>query len=210
MMPLVVTFYTNELYSHLASRLAQSCAEYGFEIDVSERPDLGSWVLNCGQKPLHILTRLELHDRDLLWVDADAQFVSEAWGLDLDCDLGFFLSPGDRYMSGTLLVRNTKPMRAMLEEWVEQQNQFPDVHDEDGMRAVIKRGHNLKTAQLDPGYLYVFDVWEKLFPRCKPIIMHKQASRLYLNPRAVQRFRPTRGIRTDIHPEVRSLNELCS
>ena len=205
MIPLVVSFYTGGVYRHLADRLAESCESYGLECEIEQREDLGSWVFNCGQKPTCILGMLEFYDRDLLWVDADAEFVSEPGDLDLDCDLGFHLTQNERHMSGTLLIRNTEASRVMLEAWIEQQALFPNVPDEDGMRVVIRGSETLRTAQLDPGYVYVYDVWKDRYPDCKPIILHKQASRLYIE--RARRFRPDRRLvkppGDGIHPQVK-------
>jgi len=208
--PLVISFYTDELYSRLASRLARSCEAYGLGVEIEEREDLGSWVANCGQKPTFILGMLEFHDRDVLWVDADAEFVSEPVGLDeQEGDLGLFITKWNLYMSGTLLFRNTVASREMLGGWIQEQKRFLDLPDEKTMRAVLERGGAVKTGQLSPGYAYVFDVWPHRYPDCKPIVLHKQASRIH--EMAQRRFRPDRRVRSEgIHPEVREFNELCS
>ena len=210
MMPLVVSFYTDDLYRRLAARLSASCRRFRLEYDIYKRADLGSWVLNCGQKPTHILAMLDLYDQDVLWVDADAEFVSEPVGLDgQEGDLGLFITEWNLYMSGTLLFRNTVASREMLNGWIQEQKRFLDLPDEKTMRAVLERGGAIKTWQLSPGYAYVFDVWPDRYPDCKPIVLHKQASRIH--EMAQRRFRPDRRAGSEgVHPEVREFNELCS
>ncbi len=215
MSPLVISFYTEDLYQDLARRLGTSCKAFGLDHDIRKRQDRKSWISNCAQKPLHILEMLNEHDRDLLWVDADAEFVSEPVGLDADCDFGFFITTWQRYMSGTLLIRNTEASHSLVRDWVEQQRRNPKKMDEETMRDVVAGREGIKTVQLDPGYLYVFDIWKIEYPQCKPIVLHKMASRLFIakySPftpdRTVNHMRRRSG---GIHPDVKSArNELCS
>ncbi len=208
MTPLVVSFYTNELYGRLASRLAHSCEAFGLDHDIRAREARNDWISNCAQKPLHILEMLNEHDRDLLWVDADAEFVSEPVGLDVECDFAFFITAWHRYMSGTLLIRNTDASRSMVADWVACQSSRPGDMDEMTMRTVVEdMGDDLATVQLDPGYLYVFDIWPVEYPMCKPIVLHKMASRAL-----IPKFHPDRSvIPVGVHPDVKEgSDELCS
>ncbi len=208
MTPLVISYYTDELYLHLANRLCASCQSFGLEYDIGRRKDAGAWLSNCAQKPSFILDMLEEHGRDVLWVDADAEFVGEPVGLDADCDFGFFITTWQRYMSGTLLIRNTEASHSLVRDWIEQQRRNPKKMDEETMRDVVVGRGGIKTAQLDPGYLYVFDIWKIEYPQCKPIVLHKMASRLsiakykpFTPDRTVNQIRRWSG---GIHPDVKS------
>ncbi len=199
MKPLVISYYTDALYESLARRLGESCSRYGLEHDIRKRGCRGEWIRNCAQKPTHIMEMLEEHDRDVLWVDADAEFVGEPIGLDVECDFGFFITTWQRYMSGTLLIRNTEPTRRLVQDWIGQQRKKPDAMDEETMRDVVVGREELRTVQLDPGYLYVFDIWTFEYPDVKPIVLHKMASRLF-----IEKYRSLKPDRTIAHLRSRS------
>ncbi len=196
----VISFYTNGLYERLSQCLVRSCATFGLDVVVQHRADMGSWARNSGQKPKFILEMLESHKCDLLWVDADAEFVSCPGSLDhLDCDFGAHRTLR-RYIGGTLLVRNRKATKVMLMEWIAEHERRLEVPCDKVMQVALEKC-SLEIGQLDPEYVYVFDVWKIRYPDCKPVILHKQASRI--RGALLRSFKPDRRSKTAVHPEVR-------
>jgi len=180
MIPLIVSFHTGGPYAALAAQLEASVRRFEYECSIVEIASRGDYWLNCAMKPGFLAEAMEKHDRDLLWIDADAAIVAEL-------DAGIFTGRFDvrvayfygRFSSGTIFLRNTAATRRFLAEWTRRQALSPSRPDEDVMGDVLRSGvEGLQVDLLPPGYLYVFDVWKKLYRnRLKPVILHKQASR---------------------------------
>jgi hypothetical protein len=96
----VVSFYTQTgVYPELSKRLEKSCQKYGVPITLVSKPDLGSWVKNCGYKSSFILEELNnTPDGEcIVWVDSDGRFESTPYLLiDTEADFGVRAEPGGR------------------------------------------------------------------------------------------------------------------
>src|SRR5271169_2287732 len=74
--PLVVSFFTDELYRRECWGLARSCQALGLSYEIEDANNLGTWVANTNYKPVCLLAASKRHpDRDLLWLDADARVL---------------------------------------------------------------------------------------------------------------------------------------
>ena len=74
---MVVSFHTpHPTYRKYAEQLAMSCMDLGLHYTILPRPDLGSWVKNCGQKAAFLRDLMSLNRSPLLWIDADARCAS--------------------------------------------------------------------------------------------------------------------------------------
>ena len=101
-----------------------------------------------------------------------AQLEASVRRFEYECSIVEIASRGDYWLNCAM-----KP--GFLAEWTRQQALSPSRPDEDVMGDVLRSGvEGLQVDLLPPGYLYVFDVWKKLYRnRLKPVILHKQASR---------------------------------
>ena len=72
----VIAYYTLS-YKEQAKRLVSSLMKYSLDFYVKIYEDRETWAQNCQIKPEFILECLETFDEDLLFVDADAEFVRQ-------------------------------------------------------------------------------------------------------------------------------------
>lgn len=192
MLPMVVSFYTKDTpYALEVQNLIASCEQFGIKIDVEGIPSYGSWELNCAYKPFFILERLKRHRRPLLWVDADAIFVSMLKQSDaFTADLAVCINDScaidhpSKVMSGTIFIAATKEAEELLRLWccecqklLLQEGRTSEFWDQEALRnAIFSCPHSARVAKLPPEYIKIFD--RPLDSASGPaIIEHYQASR---------------------------------
>lgn len=139
----VVSFWTGPPWKQHAEQLATDCNRLGLHHEIRQREDLGSWVVNCNQKPPFIRDMLEALARPVLWIDADAQ-LAELPKLLADPyeEFAVYAKPGGHttkqvgrdaielpagwpieelgcrwFQSGTIYLRPTEPTFKLLDEW---------------------------------------------------------------------------------------------
>jgi len=178
----VVSYFTNAYYREKAERMAASAERLGIQVWMDDRPDLGNWVRNCGQKPSVLLTAMkQFPDQDILWVDADAIIRRFPVGLeDFIGDVGYH-SRGGQAQTGTVFLRNTPGVRFMVEQWITEQGKFRNKWDQHTFQTVLRRRNDLKVVQLPREYCFIYDT-DRIATRndlvsMDPIIEHFQASR---------------------------------
>lgn len=76
----VVSYYSPE-YEGEVGDWKTAVRRFGLEYFVEPIPNLGSWRLNCGYKPLFLINMLHKFQEPILWIDIDGR-VEAAWDLD--------------------------------------------------------------------------------------------------------------------------------
>ena len=182
----VVSYFTDMYYREKAERMAASAEIHGLKVWMYDRPDLGNWVRNCGQKPQVILSAMKLFpNQDILWVDADALF--RAYPTDMDdfhgvCDLAVRYR-GGQVLSGTIYLANNSRVRRFVEEWITEQGKSRTKWDQQTLQTVMTRRRDLRVMRLPEKFCFIFDLDKKgrdrtgEAPMPLPVIEHFQASR---------------------------------
>lgn len=173
---LVVCFYTYDTpYDHEAAALVSSCDAFDIPARRMGYQTRGSWVRNAGIKPGFLLRMLEEHpDQDLLYLDADARVRKYPELFDsFEGEVGVHYKDGKELLSGTIFLKNTPTVRALVKLWMEEQAAYPDEWDQRTLQRVIKdSGVLIQT--LPPAYCQIFDTMKH---HGEPVIEHLQASR---------------------------------
>lgn len=191
--PIVVSFYTRDPhYTPFAAVMAASVVRAGLSLAVASIKADRPWVETCALKAGHVWDCLQkFPDRPVLWLDADAEIIGGAdtsrlpWLLG-DADLAVY-APGLRdavhrfplvnsnLLSGTMLWAPTERARRLASAW-ETNCHGTRRYDQEVLYDLVAGGaiSGLKTAQLDPRYVYVPDLMPGVLD---PVIVHKQASR---------------------------------
>ena len=165
--------------------LDASLREYNlfFEI-VGIRPQ-GSWIKNTQMKPQIILDTMEKHNKDVVWVDADAEILSQPKFFDtLDADLAFHTltwhkdTPNEfqEMLVGTVYFKNNVNIKSFLRQWAALNNQV-NKPDGETFQMLLTEDKFLKKVDLPAEYVRIFD--SKQMEGIEPIIVHNQASRRY-------------------------------
>lgn len=175
---IVVSMYTpDDIYIEAVGNLVLSLDKFGIPHSVVRIDDRGSWEKNCQAKVDVILSELVSTDKNVVWVDADAQFTRYPDLFDsLVCDVGYYYLPETReYLSGTLFFSNTAKTKEFLTRWRDL-NFTNTLWDQVNMKSVLmEMGEGLSEYRLPVEYCKIFDnKWQKC---SDPVIVHYQASR---------------------------------
>lgn len=173
--PLVVSYATPEYETELDG-LRATLVAHGLPHRLVRRPSLGSWARNCAQKATVLAEALaSVEDGRLVaWLDADSRVIARPDVLwSLDCDVARHLLRGREFLSGTLLLRNSEPVRRLVDAWISGCHAAPTEWDQRVLARVID-GRGLVVADLPVEYVrlpWMTDV--------APVIEHRQASRTH-------------------------------
>lgn len=183
--PVIVAYWTEGTgYEAEAQRLAESLRLFGFERDIREVPNLGSWQKNTQFKPLFLRQMLDKHHpHPVVYVDADAVFLRYPNLLREmgDADIAIhYRDKGDgrkELLSGTIYLANTSAAREILDVWEAANNADANIWDQRSLQQVLDPGNSnarrWRIRDLPAEYCAIFD--QRM---CEsPAINHYQASR---------------------------------
>jgi tetratricopeptide (TPR) repeat protein len=154
-----------------------------FEI-VGIRPQ-GSWIKNTQMKPQIILDIMEKHNKDVVWVDADAEILSDpVFFSTIETDIAFHIltwykdKPNEFHemLVGTVFFRNNNKIRVLLRQWIALNKQV-DRPDGETFQMLLQEDKYLTRTDLPAEYVRIFD--SEQMEGIKPIIVHNQASRRF-------------------------------
>lgn len=175
----IVSYYTKDTpYEEEAEEFKKSFD--GQDYHIFEVCSLGSWELNCGQKPAIIKTALETFNQDILFLDIDARLVGPLEEIPEPNKLGICMwnPPWKPYytelLSGTIYVPNNKVSFALLDDWKETQSNTPYLWDQKTLQSIINK---YTYSILDLRWVYIKDFMDII----NPIILHTQCSRRLKN-----------------------------
>lgn len=173
----IVAFYTkNTPYEDEVKKLEASINSLGLTYHLEGYEGQGSWVLNCGMKPIFIWEMLhKFPNEDLLYVDADAIIHKVPQVSVMQGDICAHVREGGELLSGTVFFKNIDKVKKLVHEWIVMQKKFSQKWDQQTLSEVLavhgpRLGINFK--ELPPTYTKIFDQdWGD------PVIEHNQASR---------------------------------
>lgn len=190
----VISFYTQDTpYEKNMEILWESFKKYDIDFCIRGYKDRGSWEENCGIKPEFIKYCLDRFEgEDLLYVDIDAEFVSEP-------KLEFFKEKKDplfcfiewslksekhnikqkqyELLSGTIYFPNNKVSHNIVDKWIHSQKVNKKKWDQQVLQEILPYCiDNIKILPYE--YCHVLPHMES-FKDIEPIVKHHQASRTH-------------------------------
>lgn len=177
--PVVVAYHTGGGYGLVAERLAESLRPFGFQRDIVEVPDLGSWQANTAYKPEFLLKMMRKYPgRQLIYLDADA--TMERYPRYLVCeipagtDIAAHVRAGNELLSGTLWLSGSESCYSILKAWQNENRDHPNTWDQRNLQAVVEHvGHHFHN--IPASYCAIFDRMPEAGQ--DPHILQWQASR---------------------------------
>lgn len=173
----IIAYYTKDTpYEEEALEFSKSFANENFHVFAVD--NLGSWELNCGQKPKVIKQALTKYTENILYLDIDARLVGDLEPIPEPTKIGIcmwnpmWLSSFTELLSGTIYFPNNTYSIKLLDEWIKTQSDNPYVWDQKNLQSIISKYLYQK---LDLRWVYI-----DKFMRNKvkdPIILHTQCSR---------------------------------
>lgn len=174
----VVAFYTPE-YSEIIERLINSMDKWNVNHYVEALPTQGSWVKNCGLKAAFVQRMLEESDEGILYVDADAEFLSPInWEYfrtktQILCPvIKYWNRPKWELVSNTMYWPKTEDAMRVANLWVERQEASPEEWDQITLAEILNQYPN-SWNRLPDYYAYI----EAFMDVSAPAILQHQASR---------------------------------
>jgi hypothetical protein len=160
----------------MAQGLKSSAEAFGMECVLMDRPDLGSWHLNCNQKCEVILEALHTYgDEPLVWNDADCRYVQKPTLFDEigNYDLAAVFLNGNHHPFGGTLWFNGKRALPYVEAWAKNVRRFPD-HEDDSInfRVALQRIRPRHTYHLPPAFCWREGDMRSALPYSKPVVIH--------------------------------------
>ena len=158
--PIFVNFYTGDNgYKKYNDKLIASLNKFKLPYYIFEIHSNGDkWEKICQQKPYAILNVLNKYpNKNVVWVDADAIIEKEP-ELFKKIEKNFAVHyNGTELLSGVLYFKNNKNTRNIISDWIELNNQNPDMYDQVSLSKVINRKYKQHEYKLPKEYCSIFD-----------------------------------------------------
>jgi hypothetical protein len=173
----VVAYYTPE-YAEVVQPLLESLDKWNVNHSVEMVTSRGSWVDNCAIKPEFIRRNLEESAEGILYVDADAEFITSIeWEYfrtktQILCPVIKYLDR-DKWelISNTMYWPKTEDALRIADEWVALQRTSPGEWDQITLAEILNR--NSDSWNRLPDYYAAIDFMDVH----APAIVQHQASR---------------------------------
>jgi hypothetical protein len=177
MMPIVVTYWTDDRYKALADRMLASAEAVGLETKgyFRENPT-GTWQAGDCAKPEMVLKAVDdSPDRDVLFVDADCRFISHPVLLDSvthDYDMACYHESYDLPTSTVLWLR-AKTGRRYAARWLDEMKKTPNTpNDKGALRRTVMAERPKSVFHLPPAYCWTEQWLRGRFGAAVPVIEH--------------------------------------
>lgn len=183
----IIAFYTPN-YLPIVEELEKSIQRFGYDYEIVEVEDRGTWEENCGQKPEIIYDALKRHEENLLYLDADAVIVRELPLEELESDemmvyVMRWTSPQtgwiNELISGCIYLPYNETTLDVVKKWVRHQQANPMIWDQQTLGEVLNKLPNYKFKQLSPEWNWIEKYHKSL--NLNPIIVQNQISRVMKN-----------------------------
>lgn len=172
----VVTFWAGEDYRVMAENMVLSAEKVGLETKVFVANDLGTWKKNTEQKSEYIrLAMEEFPGEDILWVDADSEFVrrpTEIVNLSAHYEAALYMERSTVW-GCTMFLRNSDFSRRLLDRWDEQIKRTPRFSADSNLLYVLRKYPSTKIYPLPPSYVWHALHMRQRFPTADPVILQR-------------------------------------
>lgn len=191
-------FTVDTPYEEEIKNLQQSLDKYSIKYELVGLKSRGDWVKNTQMKPGVIKGVMEKHNKDVVWLDADAVLVDEPNLFEtIKQDVSFhYIKEWNEMLTGTLFFRNNDRVKEFLNNWdaLNKSNNNPDAVNFQAL--MQKNGDRLSIFNLPPEYIKIFD--NPLIKTEKPVVMHYQASRRFKDQVKIDSNQPSNNILTSL------------
>lgn len=172
---IVCSYHTDDdIYTEEAARLRTSLERFGLPHHIRTIPKGAlRWKDACRLKAAFMVEMLALHQRDVLWLDADAAVLSHPTLFDaFTGDLGVRLRPPGELLSATVYIKNNPRGRFFAGAWWRITNENPKWADQPALQQVVSLHGPEGIVSLPESYAHKFPL-----PGSNAVIGQYQASR---------------------------------
>ncbi len=172
---IVCAFHTDDdIYTEEARKLRESLERFKLPFHIKTIQKEGrSWNDICRWKPIFIKEMLDLHGKDVLYLDADAIMLSHPVLFDnFDGDLGVYLRPPMDLFASTIYIKNSPRGYFLLGAWTGHVMANPKACDQPMLQKTVDEFGPAGIVRLPRAYAYKF-----AGPADEAVIGQYQASR---------------------------------
>lgn len=179
---IVSAFTQNTPYEQEVIKLKNSFKKFNIPNKIYPYINQGTWEKNCQMKAKFILQALNEQDKDVVWVDADAEILKQpVYFENLECDLSVYhlKSRWNPYelCSGTVFYKNNVIVKEVVGKWIEL-NKTNSAWDQKNLQHVVEVDYKKRLKVLDLPVEYIKIERNRYHVDVKdPVILHYQASR---------------------------------
>jgi len=186
----VVSFYTiNSGYQKEVQNLIKSLEKFKISYYIEGIESTGDWCINTHYKPNIIRRLLDLINKPIVWIDADAvvkqypilfEAITEDFsGYFPNSDKGNDSIIRENVLSGTIYFNNTIGARNILDKWMDECINKRSEWDQHILASCMKAlGNKITIKDLPPTYVKITDLMKNVGDA---VIEHFQASRRHKN-----------------------------
>lgn len=191
----IISYFTeNTPYEQVAhDYLMPSVQKFNLKSDIRRVESRGSWNANTSYKAEFVLTMLEMHKSNCVFLDCDAiinsypqlfheipeEFNFGAHTLDRSAWYGSPRNPQYELLTGTAFFRYSEKTLEIVKKWVDECKRTPQIWEQKILENIIKND-DVNIFPLPISYCYIFSLPDNSPPivKCEnPTIVHMQKSR---------------------------------
>ena len=190
----IISYFTPGPYEEVAHNyLMPSVQKLNLNSDIRRVDSRGSWNANTSYKSEFVLSMLEIHKSNVVFLDCDAiinsypqlfhgipeEFNIAAHILDRSAWYGSVRNPQYELLSGTAFFRYSLETLRIVEKWVEECKRLHQVWEQQLLQKVLDETKT-RIFELPLSYCYIVSLPDGSSPLVKcedPVIVHHQKSR---------------------------------
>jgi len=182
---LIVGYYTIDTpYEKESINMIKSAVKFNIKTDVRGVPNCGSWQANTQFKAVFLRNILEeyKHEPYIVYLDCDATIEKYPLLFDeINGDIAVHFRNNKSLLSGTIWMNPTQTTFDLLDDWIKRNEEMKQIWDQKNLQDVLYATKDVNLVKLPPEYCFIFDSMRKECKKCKPVILHHQASRRLRN-----------------------------
>ena len=191
----IISYFTPGPYEEAAHNyLMPSVQKLNLNSDIRRVDSRGSWNANTSYKSEFVLSMLEIHKSNVVFLDCDAIInsypqlfhgIPEEYNIaahTLDRNLWYnreYLNTRYELLTGTAFFRYSEKTLEIVKKWVDECKRTPQIWEQKILENIIKNDC-VNIFPLPLSYCYIFSLPDNSPPivKCEnPIIVHMQKSR---------------------------------
>jgi hypothetical protein len=154
--------------------------KFGVSYSVDYIPGEKSWIGTTRLKPEFIKERMLEFNRDVVWIDADAELVKPPDLLaTIDADIGIYIENNERPQTGFIFFRNNDKVIKFIDVWIWKCKRHLKGRDDHSFpcttEGFYQKIYGITITNLPRSYCQIFDINND----GNAVVLQHQLSRIY-------------------------------
>jgi len=184
-MPFTVISYYTDNYKPYNDRLTASCERFKLPIVSRRVKNRGSWHQSTAYKPQFILDMLHELNTDILYMDADSEFMAAPKLFNCRMtDIAIHKWSPQTFATGTIYLSNRPMVHEFVTAWRDIMSEVgidDPCPDQESFYRAWRLCDQIGIMGLPPEYCWIDIASRREYGKRDPVIFHHQASRMHRN-----------------------------